>query len=133
MPVGVGSDILGPVTTGAKVPNGGTVSAGFSVPIQAGAMTIVVPTSVDAGTWKLQVRVPIGSYGDAETWVDAWYWDPGAAAAGQIKQIISAVADVNRAVVIPGPVLPGGFLRIVMSATATADRQFYVYFYEVQR
>jgi hypothetical protein len=118
---------------GALVPSGGTQSGGFSTPINMGAMAVVIPSALDAGTTvKLQILDPINPDTNP-VWRDAYYWDPGAAAGAQVKQLITAADPTNRTIIFGNSVLPGGFMRIVCSTAQAADRQFLVYFYQAQR
>lgn len=129
----LGFDIIGPVMSGALIASGGTTSTGFNVPISIAAMTLVIPTALDATTTlKLQVLDALNPDGNP-TWRDAYYWDPGAAAGAQVKQLITAADPVNRVIVFGGGVLPGGFMRIVASTAQAADRQIEVYFHQTQR
>jgi hypothetical protein len=118
---------------GALIPSGGTQSTGFSVPINISAMTLLTPAALDATTTiKLQMLSPANPDGNPN-WVDAYYWDPGAAAGSQAKQLLTAAVPTNQAIVFGGTVLPGGFMRLVASTAQAADRQFYVLFSQTQR
>lgn len=130
MPAALGFDFLGPVTTGAKILNGVASSAGFSIPLPVAAMTIWVPALDATSTFKLQSLLPANSPETTPVWQDVWYWDSGTAT---FKQLISAAADVSRTVVVSAVALPGGHVRITTSINQTADRQFYVWFSQINR
>jgi hypothetical protein len=127
MPQAIGFDVVGQANV--KVLNGAQVSNLFSVPINMSAMTIWVP-ALDATTvWRIQALGPVAPDSNP-VWQDVWYWDSGT---GTFKQLISANTDVSRAVVISALALPGGVIRLATSINQTADRQFFVWFSQVQR
>lgn len=123
--------VFPPKRVTVQIASGASVSDAWSTPESCNVMTLIIPVSLDAGSfWRLQTLVPdgLGADGKTQSWVET-YVHTSAASPGALTQLGDGVAQFTQLVgafTFPYNQFGTNPIRVKTAVNQTALRQLYI-------